>query len=55
LGLVYKFTGFVHYCHGEQHGGMQAGMVIEKELRALHLDLKAAETTVGHITYNLSM
>ena len=31
----------VHYHHGGKHGSMQADMVLEKELRVLHLDLKA--------------
>ena len=32
----------LHYCHGGKHGGMQADMVLEKDLRVLHLDLQAA-------------
>ena len=43
LGLAYSFRGLVHYHHGKKYGGMQADMVLEKELRALHLDLRAAE------------
>ena len=38
LGLAYSFRGLVHY----HHGSMQADMVLEKELRVLHLDLQAA-------------
>jgi len=42
LGLAYGFRGSVHYHHGEKHGSVQADMVLEKELRVLHLDPKAA-------------
>jgi len=42
LELAYSFRGSVHY-HGGKHGGVQADMVLEKELRVLHLDLKATE------------
>ena len=37
MGPVYSFRGLVHYRRAG-HGGMQAGMVLEKELRVLHLD-----------------
>jgi hypothetical protein len=43
LGLPYSFKGLVHYLHGEKHGNMQAEMLLEKELTALHLDLQAAK------------
>jgi hypothetical protein len=33
---------------------MHAGMVLEKELRVLHLDQEAAEVTVSHTRYGLS-
>jgi len=42
FSLAYSFRGSVHY-HGGKHGGVQADMVLEKELRVLHLDLKATE------------
>jgi hypothetical protein len=42
LGLAYSFRGLVHYHHCRKHGGMQADMVLEEELRVLHLGLKAA-------------
>jgi hypothetical protein len=42
LELVYNFKGSVHYLHGRKHGSIQADMVLEKELRVLHTDLKAA-------------
>jgi hypothetical protein len=38
LGLACSFRGLVHY----KHGWMQADTVLEKELRVLHLDSKAA-------------
>jgi hypothetical protein len=37
IGL--KFRGSVLYHHGRKHGSVQAGMVLEQELRVLHLDL----------------
>jgi hypothetical protein len=43
LGLAYNLGGLVHCLHGWKHGGMQADMVLSKELRVLHLDLQAAE------------
>jgi hypothetical protein len=42
LGLAYKFRGSVHYPHGRKHGSIRADMVLEKELRVLHLDPKAS-------------
>jgi hypothetical protein len=42
LGLPYRFRGSVHYCQGRKHGSIEADMVLEKELRVLHLDWKAA-------------
>jgi hypothetical protein len=48
LGLAYSFTGSVHYHHGGKHGRIKADMVLEKELRVLHLDLQEAEVCVPH-------
>jgi hypothetical protein len=45
MGLAYRFRGSVHYHHGGKHGSIQADVVLEKELRALHLDPQAAEVT----------
>ena len=42
MGLVYRFTGSVHYHCGRKHGSIQADMVLEKVLRVLRLNLKAA-------------
>jgi hypothetical protein len=42
LGLAYSFRGSVHYYHGRKPGSIQADMMLEKELRVLYLDLKAA-------------
>jgi hypothetical protein len=42
LGLAYSFRDSVHYHHGKKHNSIQADMVLEKELRVLHLDPKAA-------------
>jgi hypothetical protein len=42
LELAFSFRGLVHYHHGRVHGSIQADMVLEQKLRALHLDLTAA-------------
>ena len=42
MGLAYSFRGSVHYYHGEKFGSVQADMVLEEDLRVLHLDLEAA-------------
>jgi hypothetical protein len=43
LGLAYSFRGSVHDHHGSEHGGKQTDMVLQKEVRVLHLDCKVAE------------
>jgi hypothetical protein len=48
MKLAYSFRGIVYYHHGRKHGSMQADMVLEKELRVLHLDLQTAEDCVSH-------
>jgi hypothetical protein len=40
IGMILKFGRF---SHGEKHGSVQAGMVLEKKLRVLYLDLQGAE------------
>jgi hypothetical protein len=42
LGLAYTFRNLVHYDHGKKCGGMQADIVLEKELRVLYSDPQAA-------------
>ena len=42
VGAGLQFQRSVHYHHGRKHGSVQVDMVLEKELRVLHLDLKAA-------------
>ena len=42
LGLADSFRDLVHYHQGEKHGSTQADLVLEEELRVLHLDTKAA-------------
>ena len=37
-----QFRGLVHCHHRGKDGGMQADMVLEKELRVLHPDLQTA-------------
>jgi hypothetical protein len=43
LGLAYRFRGSVRCHQGGKHGSIQADVVQEKELRVLHLDLKAVK------------
>jgi len=33
LGLAHSFRGLVYHPHGGKHGGMQADIVLEKELK----------------------
>jgi hypothetical protein len=40
---TYNFRSLVHYHHGRKHGSKQADVVLEKELRVLHLDLQAVD------------
>jgi hypothetical protein len=40
MGLAYSFRSLVYYHHGRKHGGVQADVVLEKELRVLYLDSK---------------
>jgi hypothetical protein len=42
LGLAHSFRGLVRYQHGRKHGGGEADMVLEKEVRVLSLDPQAA-------------
>lgn len=42
LGLELQFRGLVHCQDGRKHGNMQGDMVLEKGLRAVHLDSQAA-------------
>lgn len=42
LGLVYRFKDLAYYHHGRKHGGVQADVVLEKEMRVLLLDLQTA-------------
>jgi hypothetical protein len=42
LGQAYSSEIQSGYHHGGKHGSIQADMVLEKELRVLHLDAKAA-------------
>ena len=37
-GADFQFQRFIHYHHGENPGSLQADMLLEKELRVLHLD-----------------
>lgn len=41
IGLAYSFKDLVHYCHRRKHGGMEADMLLEKELKVLHMNPQA--------------
>jgi hypothetical protein len=41
LWLTYGFRCLVYYHHGGKHGSIQPDMVLEKDLRVLHLDPQA--------------
>jgi hypothetical protein len=43
IGAGLQFQRFSPSSSWWEHGGMQAGMVLEKEVRVLHLDLQAAD------------
>ena len=45
IGAVLQLRGLVHYQPGRKHGSVQADMVLEKELRALHLNPQAARVS----------
>ena len=47
--LVYNFRGSVHYHQDGEHGGMQTDVVLEEQLRVLHLAVnrKLTETLGG--------
>ena len=47
-GLAYRFTGLIYYHHGRKQGSAQADVVLEKELRVLHLDPKHQEERMSH-------
>lgn len=47
IGVGLQFRGSVHCHHGRKHGSVQAAMVLEKELRGLHLDPQAAGSDLG--------
>jgi hypothetical protein len=46
IGAGLQFQIFVHYHHGGKHGNLQANMVLEKELRVLHLDPPVARIRI---------
>ena len=49
--MSFSFRGLVHYHHGGEHGGVQADMVLEKELRVKkepHLDPQATGSKLSH-------
>ena len=44
VGLAHRFRGLVHYCRDGKHRGVQADMVLEKELKVLHLNRQAEDS-----------
>jgi hypothetical protein len=53
IGAGIQVKGLVHYCHGGKHGEAQADTMLEKEMRVLHPDPKAAgrETASGWVKH----
>ena len=43
LGVAYRFSVLVLYHHGRKHGSMQADVVLEREVKVLHLALQEVE------------
>jgi hypothetical protein len=43
-GAGLQFRGLVCFCHGGKHGGIQPDMLLDRDLRTLHLDSEAAES-----------
>ena len=43
-----QFRGLVHYHHGGKQGATLADMVLEKELRALHIYSEATGSSLSH-------
>jgi hypothetical protein len=46
-GLFSEVQSIIIYHHGRKHDRVQADMVLEKELRVLHLELKAANSKMS--------
>ena len=44
LGLAYRFRGLVHHHHSGKYGSTQAEMVLEAELKVLHLIIRERES-----------
>ena len=49
MGLTNRFRSIVHYCYDRKHGGMQADMVLEKDLIVLYPNPQASgrESVIG--------
>ena len=46
IRVVLQFRGFIHCHHGGNQGSIQANVVLEDELRVLHLDPQEQKETV---------
>ena len=44
IDVAYSFKGLVYY----HHAGIQADMVLEKELKVLYVDLQATGSELSH-------
>jgi hypothetical protein len=49
LKLSHRFRGSVCYHQGRKHGSIQAGTVLEKELRVLHLVPKGTSRRLSSV------
>jgi hypothetical protein len=41
--VAYSFRGLVYWCHGRKYDRVQTDIVLEKKMRFLYLDSKAAK------------
>jgi hypothetical protein len=53
VGARLQFRGLVHFHNGGIHGGMKADMVLERQLRGLHLE--GSKKRLPHWACGLSM
>jgi hypothetical protein len=53
--LAYNFRGLVYYHHGRKHSGVQAAIMMEKELKVLHLDLQTGWRRLFYTGHSLSI
>jgi hypothetical protein len=53
MRLAYSFRGLVHYHHSRKHSSVQTDMLLEMNLRVLHLDPQAAGSELASASVDL--